>query len=72
MTMSIVSRAKIEREARAAARTHDNVNDACPYPFAEEAGQLFKAEFVKARADLAACGYSNTSIRTAPAVTGHD
>lgn len=59
---SITSRANIERQARAAAKTYDNVNDACPYPFATDAGQLFKAEFARARAELVASGYSNTTI----------
>ena len=67
MTEPIISRDRIERQARIAARTYDHVNDACPYPFATEAGQLFKAEFVRARAELAASDYSNTTIPTAKA-----
>lgn len=62
MSESITSRARIERQARAAAKTYDNVNDACPYPFGLESGQLFKAEFARARAELGASGYSNTTI----------
>ncbi len=62
MSESITSRANIERQARAAAKTYDNVNDACPYPFATEAGQLFKAEFARARAIINATNYSNTTI----------
>lgn len=58
----IASRERIERQARAAARTYDNVNDACPYPFADLEGQLFKTEFARARAELVASGYSNTTI----------
>lgn len=67
MSESIVSRELVERQARSAAKTYDNVNDACPYPFASVAGQLFKAEFIRARAELAASDYSNTTIPTAKA-----
>lgn len=67
MIEPIISRDRIEREARAAAKTYDNVNDSCPYPFATEAGQLFKAEFNRARAELAASDYSNTTTPTAKA-----
>lgn len=67
MTEPIVSRARIEEKARAAAKTYDDVNDACPYPFATDAGQLFKAEFLRARAVLAAADYSNTTTAAAPA-----
>ncbi|MFZ2309624.1 MAG: hypothetical protein WAW73_09415 [Rhodoferax sp.] len=66
MAEPIISRERIEREARALARTHDNVNDACRYPFGTAAGQLFKAEFIRARAVIAAANYSNTTI---PATT---
>lgn len=52
MTEPIISRAAIEAKARAAAKTYDNVNDACPYPFATEAGKVFKAEFNRARAEI--------------------
>ena len=49
MTEPIVSIARIEQQAREAAATYDNVNDACPYSFYTEAGRLFKRTFVSAR-----------------------
>ncbi len=68
MTTTIVSREAIEQKARIAARTYNNVNDACPYPFAEPAGQLFKAEFIRARAVIEGSDYSNTTVGPAAAV----
>lgn len=64
MTEPIVSRERIEREARAAAKTYDQVNDACPYPFGTQAGQVFKAEFLRARGAMGASGYSNTNTKS--------
>jgi hypothetical protein len=56
MTEPIVSRARIEREATAAAQKFSDVNTACPYPFDTEAGRMFKEEFNKARgAAVGAC-----------------
>lgn len=49
MTEPIISLARIEQEAKAAAKTYDNVNDACPYPFSTKAGREFKAAFERAR-----------------------
>lgn len=62
MPEPIVSRERVEREARAAARTYNNVNDACPYPFATDAGHYFAAEFKRARAVINAANYSNTTL----------
>lgn len=45
----IIERAKIEGEARAAALTHSNVNDCCPYPFGSVAGRLYASEFKQER-----------------------
>lgn len=64
MTEPIVSRASVEAKARAAAKTYDNVNDACPYPFATQAGQLFSAEFKRERAAMDA--KLNGATATAP------
>ena len=50
MPEPIASRETIEREAREAAKQYSNVNDACPYPFHTEAGQIFHAEFNAIRA----------------------
>ncbi len=58
----IISRERLEREARAAARTYDNVNDACPYPFGTDAGRIFAAEFKRARAIINLANYSNTKV----------
>lgn len=44
----IVSKQTIEREARAAAQAGRSLNDACPYPFASEAGMHFKAVYLLA------------------------
>jgi len=52
MTEPIVSRAKIERDARAAAKVYDNINAACPYPFGTKAAREFSAEFKRARAEI--------------------
>ena len=62
MPAQIISRERVEREARAAAHTYDNVNDACPYPFGEDSGHTFAAEFKRARAIINAANYSNTNV----------
>ena len=49
----IIGRAKIEDEARTAARSHSNVNDCCPYPFNSAAGALYASEFKQERDWLA-------------------
>lgn len=64
MAETITSRERIERQARAAAKTYDNVNDACPYPFGTDAGYLFCAEFKRARAVINAADYSNAPVPT--------
>jgi len=58
----IISRERLEREARAAAKTYDNVNDACPYPFHDDAGRIFADEFKRARAVINLADYSNTNV----------
>ena len=49
MTEPVISLERIEREARAAEATYQDINDACPYPFYSEAGRVFKKAFVAAR-----------------------
>lgn len=46
--IQIVSRATIEREARAAARQGLSIEDACPYPFHTEHADHFKAVYLLA------------------------
>lgn len=53
MPDQVIPRARIEDEARAAARRYADVNDACPYPFDSEAGKLFRSTFLAIRASLA-------------------
>ncbi len=65
MPEPIVSRANVEAKARAAAKTYDDINDACPYPFGTDAAHYFCAEFKRARAIINAANYSNTN-KTAP------
>lgn len=62
MTEPIISIDRIESEARAAARTYDNINDACPFPFGTRAANVFKAEFNRARAVITAAQTSNAQI----------
>ena len=65
----IISRERLEREARAAAKTYSDINDACPYPFGTDAAHIFAAEFKRARAVINLANYSNTNIPTAKATT---
>lgn len=44
----ITAKATIERQASEAARSGQSLNDACPYPFASEAGMHFKAVYLLA------------------------
>ena len=44
----IVSKETIEREAQAAAQQGVSLNDACPYPFAGEAGRHFRDVYERA------------------------
>lgn len=41
----VISVARIEREAKAAAFAYVSLAAACPYPFASDAGQRFKAAY---------------------------
>ena len=70
--MSVYSITQIKSEAIAAAQNpqYKTVNDACPYPFHEDAGRIFAAEFKRARAVINAANYSNTNVGPAPAVDG--
>lgn len=43
--MQILSIAKIDAEATAAAVLHSNVNDCCPYPFDTTAGRVYRLAF---------------------------
>lgn len=52
MPHEIISIARIEREAKAAAAQYSDINAACPYPFASEAGKAFKAVFLAARTEI--------------------
>lgn len=42
--------ARVRTEAQKAAWEFDDINDACPYPFASVAGQVFKEAFLTAQA----------------------
>lgn len=44
----IVSKSTIETQATQAAQAAQSLNDACPYPFASEAGVHFKAVYLLA------------------------
>ena len=44
----IVSKATIEKRATEAAQQGKSLNDACPYPFASEAGMHFTAVYLPA------------------------
>lgn len=70
MSTQIISRESLEAKARTAAKTYDNINDACPYPFGTDAAHIFSAEFKRARAIINAANYSNTNVGPAPAVDG--
>lgn len=54
MPFPIVSRERIEREAKAAAERGDTLNAACPYPFTDPAGEAFRDIFNQHRAALIA------------------
>lgn len=41
----VISVARVEREAKAAASAYLSLAAACPYPFASDAGQRFKAAY---------------------------
>ena len=52
MPKTIIPIARVEHEARQAARQYSCINAACPYPFASDAGKLFKQIFLQARQNL--------------------
>lgn len=54
MPFPIKSIAEVEREAREAAYRYDSLEDACPYPFNADIGQVFKKEFLRKREAIAA------------------
>ena len=45
---------RVAAEARRAALVYDDVNDACPYPFTAQAGEVFKQYFIAERKAIAA------------------
>ena len=47
--MDVISIARIQEEARAAAQRYTHMNDACPYPFETLAATLFRQEFIAQR-----------------------
>lgn len=49
MSEPIVSITQVKEQARQAAEQYSDVNDACPYPFYTQAGQMFKQFFERAR-----------------------
>jgi hypothetical protein len=60
--MTIISRERIATEALKASEQFDDVNAACPYPFGEPSGQLFKQIFNEAvRQQKAALALANTA-----------
>jgi hypothetical protein len=61
MPFPIVSRERIEREAKAAVERGDTLNASCPYPFADPAGAAFRDIFNQHRAALIALGQAPTS-----------
>ncbi len=63
MSDPIISRERLEREARAAAKTFSDINDACPYPFGTDAARIFSDEFKRARAIINLANYSNTTVK---------
>lgn len=56
MPFPIVSRDRIEREAKAAAERGESLNHACPYPFSDPAGEAFREAFNQHRDALEALG----------------
>jgi hypothetical protein len=46
---TILSKARIQREAHEAAKTFDDVNAACPYPCGTEASEVFRERFLAER-----------------------
>lgn len=65
----IISRERLERDARAAAKTYSDINDACPYPFGTDAARIFADEFKRARAVINLANYSNTNVPPAAKAT---
>lgn len=54
MPDQIKSIAKIEAEAKAAAKIYKTINEACPYPFGTDSAHHFKAAFKAERAKIEA------------------
>lgn len=61
MPFPIVSRDRIEREAKAAAERGETLNASCPYPFTDPAGEAFREVFNQHRATLIASRQVPTS-----------
>lgn len=49
MPHEIISLERLQREAKAAALQHTDINAACPYPFTTDAGRYFKERFLQER-----------------------
>jgi len=49
LTPARIDQEAIQAEAQKAAFFHEDINDACPYPFGSLAAQVFRAAFEKAR-----------------------
>lgn len=57
----------IKKEAQEAAFFHDNINAACPYPFATMAGAVFKEAFLAAQTAMdAAANPARKVIKITP------
>lgn len=65
----VISVARIEREARAAAFAYVSLAAACPYPFASEAGQRFKAAYRQALVETRPVPAAAGSIALPPTPT---
>ncbi|APW38993.1 hypothetical protein RD110_18745 [Rhodoferax koreense] len=52
MFIEVLTPDEIKREAQTAVVSHDNVNDACRFPFDSEAGRIFREEFLWIRSVL--------------------
>lgn len=52
MSEPIVNIASLVRAARKAALNSVPLNDACPYPFYTDAGQMFKQQYLLAVAEM--------------------
>lgn len=63
--IEVISIARIQREATAAAKRYTNINDACPYDFASDAGKAFKAAFIEERKQIEAAAGIQAYLKAA-------